>query len=94
MPKLKPTEQEAANRIVRSCISANMERQAMNNEQLAAVLGQTAITVRRKRNSPENFTLQDMQRMAKKLKFTPIQAASMVLGRDLTTKEIKEFILM
>lgn len=94
MPKLKPTEREEANRIIRACISGNMERQAMNNEQLAAVLGQTAITVRRKRNCPENFTMLDMQRMAKALKFTPIQAASMILGRDLTSKEIKEFILM
>jgi len=94
VPKLKPTEQEEANRIVRACISANMERQALDNEKLALVLGQNVVTVRRKRNSPETFTLLDMQRLAKKLKFTPIQAASIVLGRDLTTKEIKEFILM
>ena len=91
MPKLKLSEQETANRIIRSCISCNMEREDMDNKKLALILGQDVVTIRRKRNNPENFTVRDMQRLAK---FTPIQAASVVLGRDLTTKEVRDFILM
>ena len=94
MPKLKLSEQETANRIIRSCISCNMEREDMDNKMLALILGQDVVTIRRKRNNPENFTVRDMQRLARALKFTPIQAASVVLGRDLTTKEVRDFILM
>ena len=94
MPRLKPSDKEESHRVVRACISAGMERQALSNEQLATSLGVTAITVRRKRNSPQDFTLGELQKMAKKLKFTPFQAASMLLGRELTAKEIREFILM
>lgn len=94
MPKLKPSEQEEANRIVRACISSNMERQALKDEDMAGRLGVTRLTVQNKRKRPETFSLQEVQRLSKILKFTPIQAASIVLGRDLTTKEIKDFILM
>ena len=94
MPKLKPTEQEEANRIIRSCIAANMERLAITNNQLAAKLGTTTRTVQNKRKSPETFTARELHQMSKALKFTPIPAASIALGRDLTRKEIKDFILM
>ena len=94
MPRLKPSEQEESNRIVRACISAGMERQALSNEQLAAFLGVTPITVRRKRNNPKDFSFGEMQLLARKLMMTPFQAASMVLGRELTVKEIRDFILM
>lgn len=94
MPKLKPSEQEEANRIVRACISCNMERYMVSEDLMAAKLGVTKRTIQSRRNHPESFELKDIQRLAKILKFTPIQAASMVLGRDLTNKEIKEFILM
>ena len=94
MPKLKPSEQEAANRVVKACISASMERQDLDNNDLAASLGLDVITVRRRRNKPEEFKLGELQKMAKKLKLTPFQAASMLLGRELTAKEIREFILM
>ena len=94
MPKIKPTEQEEANRIVRACISGNMERYMVSEDLMAAKLGVTKRTIQNRRNQPGSFELKDIQRLAKILKFTPIQAASMVLGRDLTNKEIKEFILM
>ena len=38
--------------------------------------------------------LDEMQKIATVLKFTPLQAASVLLGRELTSKEIKEFILL
>lgn len=94
MPKLKPSNQEEANCIVRACISGNMERHRLTDEQLAVKVGVTKKTIQNKRHRPETFTLQELQKMAKALKFTPVQAASIALGRDLTSKELKEFILM
>lgn len=94
MPRLKPSDQEAANSIVRACISGNMERHHLDEEQLAVKVGVTKRTIQNKRKQPETLTLQELQRMAKALKFTPFQAASVLLGRELTAKEIREFILM
>lgn len=94
MPKLKPSEQEESNRIIRACISGNMERQAVNDEYLAARVGVTKQTIQKKRHQPETITVKELQRISKILKFTPLQAASIVLGRELTSKEVKEFILM
>ena len=94
MPKTKPTDTDEANRIIRACIASNMERQGLNDEALAKRLGVVRLTVQNKRKRPETFTAGELRRLSKILNFTPIQAASMVLGRDLTTKEIKEFILM
>ena len=43
---------------------------------------------------PDYFTLVKLQSLGRTLEFTPIQAASVVLGRDITAKEMKDFILM
>lgn len=94
MPRLKPSEQEEANRIIRAALSAGMERQALDNEQLASRMGITPQTIRSKRRRPETITVDELRRLSRLLKFTPIQAASIVLGRDLTAKELKDFILM
>lgn len=94
MPKLKPTAQEEANCIVRACITGNMERHRFDDEQLAHRVGVAKKTIQNKKNRPETLTLKELQIIAKTLKFTPIQAASVVLGRDLTSREIKEFIMM
>ena len=79
---------------MRACISAGMERQAIDDEKLAVKVGVTKKTIQNKRHRPETLTLQELQKMAKILKFTPFQAASVLLGRELTAKEIREFILM
>lgn len=94
MPKLKSSDQEESNRVVRACISAGMERQAIDDEKLAVKVGVTKKTIQNKRHRPETLTLHELQKMAKVLKFTPFQAASVLLGRELTAKEIREFILM
>lgn len=94
MPKLRPNPTEEARRVVRSCISASMELHDVDDELLAAKIGVKSRTVKIRRENPENFTLGDLWSMNKTLKLTPIQAASIVLGRPLTSKEIKEFILM
>ena len=49
MPKLKPSDQEESNRVVRACISAGMERQAIDEEKLAVKVGVTKKTIQNKR---------------------------------------------
>lgn len=93
MPKLKPSEQEEKNRIVRACIAGNQERQGIDDARLAKYLGVVPETVRNKKKRPETFTLRELQAVSRVLKFSPVQAASIVLGRDLTASEIKNFIL-
>lgn len=94
MPKLKPNLTEEASRVVRSCISSNMELYAISEETLAVKTGVTKRTVQNRRKKPEDYTLGELWTVAKALRLTPIQAASIVLGRPLTNKEIKEFIIM
>lgn len=94
MPKLKPNPTEESSRVVRSCIAGNMELYAVSEDLLAAKMGRTVKTVQNRRDRPENYTLAELWAVARTLKLTPIQAASIVLGRTLTSKEVKEFILM
>ena len=93
MPKLKPNIQEERNRIVRACIAGNKERLAIDAV-LAIKVGVTKKTIQNKYHRPETYSLDEIQKIATVLKFTPIQAASVLLGRELTSKEIKEFILL
>ena len=93
MPKLKPSPQEERNRIVRACIASGQERYAITDEFLAEHLCIGISTFRKRKSHPELFTLGELQILSKHLKFSPIQAASIVLGRDISSKEIKEFIL-
>lgn len=93
MPKLKPSDQEERNRIVRACISGNQERQGMDDASLAKYLGVATETVRNKKKRPETFTLRELQAAGRALKLSPVQAASIVLGRDLTASEVRDFIL-
>lgn len=94
MPRLKPSEQEEASRIIRANIAYGMERQHTDNKELAIRLGVDPKTIRNKINRPDTFTFRELRTVAKALKFTPIQAASILLGRELTAKELKDFILM
>lgn len=94
MPKLKPNEQEEANRIIRAHIAAGKERQALDDTNVAARIGIAKSTFQCKIRRPETFTAKELFQISKVLKFTPVQAASIILGRDLTAKEIKDFILM
>ena len=93
MPKVKPSIFEERKRIVRSCIAANMERYGITDEYIAKSLNVTMVTYRKRKENPNSFTLQELQTLSRVLKFTPIQAASIVLGRDLTAKEFRDFIL-
>ena len=92
--QLKPSMQEERNRIVRACIAGNKERLAIDDAALAIKVGETKKTIQNKYHRPETYSLDEMQKIATALKFTPLQAASVLLGRELTSKEIKEFILL
>ena len=94
MPKLKPSEKEERDRITRSVIRGNQERYGVKDDQIAKTLGLHPYTYSDKLNEPERIRLDELQALSRLLKFTPIQAASLVLGRDLTAREIKDFILM
>lgn len=80
--------------ITRDCITANQERYGYTDEQLAKLLCISVQTFRKRKKDPDYFTLIELQSLGRTLKFTPIQAASIVLGRDITAKEVKDFILM
>jgi len=94
MPKIKPSVFEERRRIVRACIAANQERYGYTDEQLAKLLSICVQTMRKRKQNPDSFTLFELQALSRTLKFTPVQAASMILGRDITSKEVKDFILM
>ncbi len=94
MPKLKPNPIEESSRVVRACVSNNMNLYGISEDVLATKLGVTKRTVQNRRDRPENYTLEELWSLSKALKLPPIQAASVVLGRPLTNKEIKEFILL
>lgn len=94
MPKLKPTQTEEASRVVRACITGNMELHAVNEDLLATKMGVTKRTVQNRHDRPENFTLGELWALSRTIKLTPIQAASIVLGRSLTSGEIKEFLML
>lgn len=94
MPKLKPSDKEEKCRIVRACIAGNMSLQDLDNGYIAARIGLTEKTVRSRREHPETFSLDELWKLNQMLKPTPFQAASIMLGRQLTAKEIKEFILL
>ncbi len=83
MPKLKPSIYEECRRITRSCIAANQERYGYTDEQLAKLLCVTVQTFRKRKKAPDNFTLIELQSLGRTLKFTPVQAVSIILGRDM-----------
>ena len=94
MPKVKPSDTEVSRRVVKACISGNMDLYGLDEGVIAVKLGVTQRTVQNKRIKPETLTLDELWNLSKALKFTPVQAASIVLGRPITSKEIKEFIML
>lgn len=94
MPKLRPSDAENARRVVRAQISAGKELNGVESDELAAAAGFTTRTLNNKMEHPETFSLGELQRIAQRLRWTPVQAASVIMGRPLTAKEVKDFILM
>lgn len=66
MPRLKPSDQEERNRIVRACIAGNQERQGIDDVGLAKYLGVVPNTVRNKKKRPETFTLRELRLVSRR----------------------------
>lgn len=94
MPKISPNEKEQCRRVVKACISSNMDLYHIDENEIALKLGFTTRTLRNKRECPDTFTVAELWKLSRLLKFTPIQNASIIAGKALTSKEIKDFILL
>lgn len=92
MPKLKPSKLEESRRVVRSCIAGNMELYGVKNKDLAARTGRGYSTISFRLRNPETYTLGDLWAMQDSLKLTPMQAASLILGKQITAKDLKEYL--
>lgn len=92
MPKLKPSKFEESRRVVRSCITGNMELYGVKNKDLAARTDRGLSTISYRLRNPETYTLGDLWAMQTVLKLTPMQAASLILGKQITAKDIQEYL--
>jgi hypothetical protein len=72
----------------------NMDLYGLNESIMAIKMRVTPRTVQNKRAKPETFTLGELWAVSNSLKLTLVQAVSIALGRPLTNKEVKEFILL
>ncbi len=93
MPKLKVSDDEKGRRLVRAQIAGGQAREDYTDSEMATLLGISLSTYKSKKSDPGRFTLKEIAAIGRVLKFTPFQWASIGLGRELTAKEIKEFIL-
>jgi len=89
MPKLKPNNNEIARRNARAEIEACVIRGGLSKEQISAACGFTVNTYYNRRERPQDWTLGQLQTLAKKTGMTPLQAASIILGRPVTASEVK-----
>lgn len=94
MPKIKVNDREERNRVIRAILAGNRERYGVDIDTLATYMGVSSRTAYTRLELPETMLIKEVQGANKILRFTPIQAASIVLGRNLTAKEIKDFLLL
>lgn len=87
MAKLPPSEAQQRAKLVRAIICANQERYDVTNKQLAKLLNVEEITISRKKNRIGGFNLNEIQIMNQVLHFSPMQAASLSLGREVKISE-------
>ena len=94
MPKLTSSDKEKADNIVRACIKSNQELYSVTSSELTRRVGIVDRTLRNRMVQPEGWRLEELRRAAKALKWTPLQCASILMGRPMTAKEIKDFIML
>lgn len=87
MAKLPPSEAQQRAKLVRAIICANQERYDVTNKQLAKLLNVEEITISRKKNRIGGFDLNEIQIISQVLHFSPMQAASLALGREVKINE-------
>lgn len=79
MPKLKTSEEDQRIRNVRAAISRGMEAEGYNEAAVAKVLGVAKRTLQNKRKDPDKFTLLELHKLNRILKFT-IDEKQAILG--------------
>ena len=70
MPRLKKSEEQQADTILRAAIKRQQTMFDYNESKVASVMGVSVETYRRRRRSPENLTLGELRTLCKKLKLT------------------------
>lgn len=68
MPKLKVSATEQMNREVRAAVNAGQERNSLNDERIAKMLGISKGTYQRHKRKPEKICLAEFRRIVKLLK--------------------------
>ncbi len=81
MPKLKPSEQELRDDAVRGALGRAMGQLRNSDDDMGLCIMATRRTFQNRRRRPELFTLRDIRRMDKVLKFTDEEIISMVRER-------------
>lgn len=69
MPKLKPTETQELNNVVRGCILKGEQIASLSEEQIATKLHITKRTYQNKKKKPDGFTFGEFRQLCKMLKF-------------------------
>ena len=88
MPAIKPSTERQGLNIAAGEINASIARSGLSRQQvmLTCGCGQTAYYERLE--DPRLYTLLQLQRLAKKTKMDPLQAASIMLGRKVTLNDV------
>lgn len=89
MAVLKQSDAEQSRRIARAEIEACILRSGLSKEQVLVTCGFKETTFYGRKKCPDDWQLSELQRLAKKSGMTPLQAASIILGRQVTASEIK-----
>jgi len=88
MPAIKPSQEKQALIIAAGEINANISRSHLSRQQVMTICGFCQQTYYDRQDSPNNYRLVELQRLARKTNMNPMQAASIVLGRRVTLNEI------
>lgn len=78
MPRVKISEIEEKNRVVKSIIAKNMELHGMTDEDVAAKLHCTKRTFQNKKKRPETFVLSELRKLSITLKFSDEEKAMLI----------------
>jgi len=78
VPRVKISEIEEKNRVVKSIIAKNMELHGMTDEDVAAKLHCTKRTFQNKKKRPETFVLSELRKLSITLKFSDEEKAMLI----------------
>lgn len=79
--------------VTRGIIAGAMARLGYEDQDMERILSVSRNTWQKYKKDPGTMSANDMWIITDLLKLTPPQAASMVLGRDLTADDFKQYVL-